>query len=490
MRREKRCGRLWRLIRKNASFLIVIIAVFLALTLIVGLTFGSFYTTSRQNAITIGNMTVAQEARRIEDSLYAGINTLLVASYTVDSMLSHHATPQEIETYLVQETQGIIMGIDPNFSGIYGVVQDVYVDGVGWQPEPDYDPYSRPWYLAAAEKNGELALVSPYVDAQTGNVMISFSKILSDGRSAISFDAELGNIYAVTETIQLNGKGYCFLVDMKGQVIAHREHDEVGKNYLNDPAYADSDIRALLEQVYLSSDEEVLQDVILDGKNCMVFTKNVREEWCVVLVVDSADLFANIRTSLTRNILVSLAIFALVGYFCTSNNINRKRAIQYANNIRIDALTGLNNRGEFDRYLHIITENIPADKKLYLLLFDADGFKGINDEYGHQEGDRALRLIADALRKVCHGTDRFCARYGGDEFVIICKSDGDAVACGIPDEIAQELRTIAEEKHLPYMLCLSCGIACFDPEKQSAPEFVDTADQSLYQMKARRHHRK
>lgn len=484
MEKTNSIKRLWQRIKENISFLIMLLATFFALALIVALTFGSFYKSARENAVTIGNMTVAQEARRIEDALFSGMNTLLVSSYTVDSMLRDDATPQQIEEYMVQETQGIITGIDPNFSGIYGVVKDVYVDGIGWQPEPGYDPYTRPWYTAAAEKKGELAIVSPYIDAQTNSIMVSFSKILCDGKSAISFDTSLDNIYEVTETIQLDGNGYCFLVDKEGLVIAHRNNDEVGKNYLTGPEFEGSDIQALIRRIETTTDTEALQDVRLDGDRCMVFTKKVRDEWDVVLVVESNALFADIRSSLIRNIIISLAIFILVGYFCTSNYRNKKKAIRYAENIRTDDLTGMNNRGEFDRYLRTTLSSISMEKKLYLLLFDADKFKSINDRFGHQEGDRALRLIANALMTECHSTDWFCARYGGDEFVLICKCDSAETVEQIIANIQDGLDHAVLDNRLPYALSVSCGYACYDPASQSLSDLVDLADQRLYQTKA------
>ena len=478
-------GRLWRQIKENISFLAVLLATFFALLLIVGLTFGSFYRNARENAVLIGNMTVAQEAQRIEDALFSGINTLLVSSYTVDSMLADGATPQKIEAYMQQETRGIITGIDPEFSGIYGVIDGVYVDGVGWQPEPGYVPHERPWYLAAAEKHGELAIVSPYVDAQTNTVTISFSKILRDGKSAISLDIQLDNIYAVTETIQLNGKGYCFLVDRKGQVIAHRDQSYVDKNYLTDPALAASDMRPLIQQISLLPGAETFQDVTIDGEACMVFAHNVRDERNVVLVVRSADLFEDIRISLIRNIIVSLAIFILVGYFCTSNYRNKRKALRYAEDIRTDDLTGLNNRGEFDRYLGAVTNHAASGElPLYLLLFDADGFKGINDRFGHQEGDRALRLIAKALMRECHGTDWFCARYGGDEFVILCKCQDESAVRQIIADMEKTVNALVAEEHLPYNLSLSCGFARFQPGAQTLSDLVVSADRHLYQIKA------
>lgn len=106
MKAKKDARQLWRLIKENISFLVVIIATLVALALIVALTFGSFYTTARDNAVTIGNMTVSQEAQRIEDALFPGINTLLLSSYTVDSMLKRDADIEEIEDYVVQGNAG------------------------------------------------------------------------------------------------------------------------------------------------------------------------------------------------------------------------------------------------------------------------------------------------------------------------------------------------------------------------------------------------
>ena len=59
---------------------------------------------------------------------------------------------------------------------------------------------------------------------------------------------------------------------------------------------------------------------------------------------------------------------------------------------------------------------------VYLLMMDADGFKQINDRYGHVEGDHALQVISAALKEVCSASGGFIARYGGDEFVVLQKA--------------------------------------------------------------------
>lgn len=94
--------------------------------------------------------------------------------------------------------------------------------------------------------------------------------------------------------------------------------------------------------------------------------------------------------------------------------------------ISLDALTKINNRGQFNRYLDIKIKNVRKENTLYMLLLDIDHFKSINDSWGHKMGDQALVDMADILKKICNKYQAFVARYGGDEFTIIleCKSDG------------------------------------------------------------------
>ena len=61
------------------------------------------------------------------------------------------------------------------------------------------------------------------------------------------------------------------------------------------------------------------------------------------------------------------------------------------------------------------------NEKLYFLFIDVDSFKQINDTYGHNEGDRALKIIAEVLSSLSEKTGGFCARYAGDEFAFIRK---------------------------------------------------------------------
>ena len=69
--------------------------------------------------------------------------------------------------------------------------------------------------------------------------------------------------------------------------------------------------------------------------------------------------------------------------------------------ISTDPLTGLNNRNRFETYILSLFSNVAQAEDVYLLMMDADGFKQINDRYGHVEGDHALQVISAALKEVC-----------------------------------------------------------------------------------------
>ncbi|MBQ8200269.1 MAG: GGDEF domain-containing protein [Clostridia bacterium] len=153
------------------------------------------------------------------------------------------------------------------------------------------------------------------------------------------------------------------------------------------------------------------------------------------------------------------------------------------NQISIDGLTGLNNRMHLIRHLSVRIRNLPKNHGLYVFMLDANGFKRINDGYGHPEGDRALCLIGQVMKQALAGRPScFLARYGGDEFTIVCETEERAEADAIPALLESELQALAKAHQLPYVLTLSIGMAEFDG-KQDIPTLIGAADRALYHAK-------
>ncbi|HNW85858.1 MAG TPA: GGDEF domain-containing protein [Candidatus Limiplasma sp.] len=156
--------------------------------------------------------------------------------------------------------------------------------------------------------------------------------------------------------------------------------------------------------------------------------------------------------------------------------------------ISTDPLTGLNNRRKLNRYIDMRINSSEADRSLFLMMLDADGFKGINDTLGHAAGDRALMAIAEILKNLCQCRDCFLSRLGGDEFVIL----GQDHTGNDPETLAQQIYAkvdqFNEQTREPFHLSLSIGWSYFDPQQvNSADALLNTADQRMYLVKTAKH---
>ena len=115
-----------------------------------------------------------------------------------------------------------------------------------------------------------------------------------------------------------------------------------------------------------------------------------------------------------------------------------------------------------------------------LILLDLDNFKRVNDTYGHDVGDIALRLLAENLREELRGVDT-AARYGGEEFAVILPQAGIDGA----HIVAERLRRRIEQMEVPGVghITASFGIATFPQHASSRDTLVVAADRALYNAK-------
>lgn len=145
-----------------------------------------------------------------------------------------------------------------------------------------------------------------------------------------------------------------------------------------------------------------------------------------------------------------------------------------------DALTKLYNRAHFDDIINSITKHQrKADIDFALVISDIDHFKSINDNYGHQVGDQALKKVADTLKKSLREND-IIARWGGEEFVIMLKN----VTAEEAQMIAEKLRYAVESLKIDDYFSCTCsfGISLYKPS-ENIDETFKRADDALYEAK-------
>lgn len=150
---------------------------------------------------------------------------------------------------------------------------------------------------------------------------------------------------------------------------------------------------------------------------------------------------------------------------------------QLTQSAQTDSLTGLLNRRSLDEVLSVWS----TESRLFsLLVLDIDYFKTVNDTYGHQVGDKVLKMIAETLCAVIRKND-YCFRYGGEEFVVLLP-DTDALSAF---KVAEKIRGKVEKtSYIPNkILTVSIGISEYPAQTNSVTEIFGFADSALYRSK-------
>jgi diguanylate cyclase (GGDEF)-like protein len=150
-----------------------------------------------------------------------------------------------------------------------------------------------------------------------------------------------------------------------------------------------------------------------------------------------------------------------------------------------DALTQLPNRALLDDRLSQALLSHQREQAHFALLFvDLDGFKQINDHYGHPIGDELLVRVAQLLGKAVRGSDTV-ARFGGDEFVILLNrvQDLDA-ATQVADNILQSLSSPFTIEGVNVDIAVSIGVVIYPRDGDTAIGLLKKADQLMYQAKS------
>ena len=173
-----------------------------ALVLFAGLlviSFVSLYSASRDNLVILGEKNAIQAAQEFTSFLKPSVNDLEDAAFQLDTLMWGDATTEELRDYLEEASSRNAGIVDKVHTGLYGVFNTMYLDGSGWEPTLDYEAKSRPWYTTAVEKKGEVALISPYVDTENAESVMTVSRLLSDGRSVVALDVRLDDVREMTE---------------------------------------------------------------------------------------------------------------------------------------------------------------------------------------------------------------------------------------------------------------------------------------------------
>lgn len=239
----------------------------------------------------------------------------------------------------------------------------------------------------------------------------------------------------------------------------------------------------VLEQIMNKSPQELLGqemgDIVSENyRRCVVARKSITYE--EELKLPGGD---RIWLTTLTPILEGNKVSHIVGS-ATDITERKKLELELEKQANYDKLTGLPNRRLFFEVLErMVLENERDKRKFALLFVDLDGFKDINDNYGHEVGDQVLIEVGNRLLKCIRKSDTV-ARMGGDEFTIILRNIEDKTSV---DNLVKKIHTILKKvMHFGDNKCKvgsSIGVAIYPENGNDSESLLRNADLSMYEIK-------
>ncbi|SFN62059.1 diguanylate cyclase (GGDEF) domain-containing protein [Pseudobutyrivibrio sp. UC1225] len=221
----------------------------------------------------------------------------------------------------------------------------------------------------------------------------------------------------------------------------------------------------------------------------------------IILLLVYTVVFRSDFMSEYKNMILFLPIFSLIGalsqvFFSsidtTYAGISLGCLILFfffqSNDVNVDYLTGVLNRRGLDIRMEEKIKSSQQNKRNFAaIMMDIDNFKTINDTFGHDEGDRAIKYMADILLNL-FGRESTIARFGGDEFCVITDNVSQAELEDLILQAREKLANIRDKRKWHPDVDISCGYEIYSyTSGLSREEFTDNIDNHMYEQKQLHH---
>lgn len=464
----------------------VYFAVILCVLLAVGFlttSFVSFYVARDSLEEQISETTLPLTS----DNIYSEIQRDLLQPIFISSLMAHDTfvrdwalsgenDPDRIIKYLAEIqsrydtiTSYFISDETRNYYHPSGIIKQVSED----DPADD-------WYFRArdAKKDYEINIDDDTVDRSRMSIFVNYQVRDYDG-NVIGITGVGLSVNSVTNLIETYQNRYgrtIYFVDNEGHVTLRGSGFGDANNLQDRPG-----MRLHATKILTSPGASISYED--DGHTHFVNSRLVPEfGWLLIVEQSDYSSDARLQSTLFINIAISLAITFVVGLIAYLTVRNYQRRLEEL--ASRDKLTGSFNRQVFDMIFDQASKTARRQKTpLSVMCFDLDGFKEINDNYGHPGGDAVLREVLTLIRQNVREVDLIC-RWGGDEFVIMFPETGrqDALtkARSLADQIRQSPVRFGRD-HIP--ITISAGVTEYR-DAEDLDTLMGRVDNALYTAKA------
>jgi len=372
----------------------------------------------------------------IKSNLREALTTLGESSFTIQHFIERGESQESLFRYMVDITNWLMGNKDMvyGFNGIYGYIRGDYMDGTNWEPPPDYKPQERPWFIVAREKQGELAETVPYVDADSGEIVISFSQELfnTSGESlgVLSIDVLLNQVGEYVETLRLSETGYGVLLNQNFEIMSHPNDEYIGKQLASISGdYAN--IQAMLE-----SGKSVTAISVTNYENIrhIVFFKQLYNGWYIGSMTPSDIFYRDMNIMAVILTLVGSALMFIVSLLI----LRQHRSIENYTDAALQ-LTEASRRFVPTQFVKIIgVDNITSLKLgdsvqsvITVMFFDIRFFSVHSQMMSINQTFEFVNEVFGLAGAIIQKHNGFVDKYLGDAAMVLFERAGDAVRAGI-----------------------------------------------------------
>jgi len=316
--------------RQIRSFYLQVLFVFLAFTVMVLVSYFFIRGVVQEQMIRYSERTIGSAEYEIKSIFTQYEIALSNFAFSTEHLIRNEYSTAELQAHFQRWTDWLTSNQESfqEFSGVYGFIHDEFIDASGWVPPSDYIPQLKLWYVGAVSANGRINYTAPYVDADTGEFVVSISMVVFDANSrragVIAIDFKIASIVEYVNNLSMADFGYGVMLDENLSFVMHPNSDYTELNIIDTTEFKNyAQIGALLEA------GEPVSGVLFtdfDGQRSIAYFRTLFNNWHIGIISPLASYNRNVTQMALLLSILGLILASILSYFLIRYSVAKDRS--------------------------------------------------------------------------------------------------------------------------------------------------------------------